>query len=302
MQIKLCKVKKYNFANNKYLQQIKTETARNNMGNINSNIASAQNTENNGVLQAQVSNSIEPSGFSISETENTAVDIHFDPHASYQLQDNAQQNTNQEMKNQTNVESSDEQEQQSNSNGEDIPSTDAQSTNFTDITLEVESESSTSPTTETAACTDQDLMKLYRAQMHELALLRIYVNMSFLMALAWLSGFLAAFLHYYEIWMLFILFNTLQGIFIFKSFVLNVAVREMWLEAVKVCMYGGATREDEDQYVNDERSKLKSRGKYLVRNLPKRIIGIWPIVAASRGKQDTQPIYDDNLADNNLEL
>ena len=62
----------------------------------------------------------------------------------------------------------------------------------------------------------------------ELRLLNIYATKSFLMATAWLSGFVAAFTHTYGLWILFIIMNASQGIFMFKSFVLQPDVKRMW--------------------------------------------------------------------------
>lgn len=57
-----------------------------------------------------------------------------------------------------------------------------------------------------------------------------YVRMSVMLSISWLSGFLSVFTQQYWMWILFVTVNSLQGILVFVSLVLNGAVLSLFLD------------------------------------------------------------------------
>ncbi|XP_070533343.1 uncharacterized protein [Ptychodera flava] len=58
--------------------------------------------------------------------------------------------------------------------------------------------------------------------------LLLYLKLTTIMGFTWIFGFIAAFTGIQAFWYLFIVFNTLQGVFIFFAFTLNRRIIRMW--------------------------------------------------------------------------
>ncbi|XP_022082584.1 adhesion G-protein coupled receptor G6-like [Acanthaster planci] len=64
--------------------------------------------------------------------------------------------------------------------------------------------------------------------------LRIYFKVSCVMGFTWLFGCLGSFVDHQAIWYLFIILNSLQGVFIFVSFGCNLRIRNLWREKLGI--------------------------------------------------------------------
>ena len=62
----------------------------------------------------------------------------------------------------------------------------------------------------------------------------IYAKMAILMSFAWLAGFLAILTQTYLLWVVFVVLNAMQGIFIFFSFTVSPPASDLWQKRYKV--------------------------------------------------------------------
>ena len=119
--------------------------------------------------------------------------------------------------------------------------------------------------------------------------------MSAIMSLAWTSGFLAVFSQTYGLWLIFVVLNSFQGIFICVSFTLSAKTLAMyankfaWLTPRRTRRYTappGDMNEDDPQIVRTLFSIFKDKitfsntENYAVKSLPIVIttncLPIWP--------------------------
>ncbi|XP_030831929.1 adhesion G-protein coupled receptor G2-like [Strongylocentrotus purpuratus] len=65
----------------------------------------------------------------------------------------------------------------------------------------------------------------------QLSDLWIYVKMSTLLGFTWIFGFVAAFADVTALWYIFIILNSLQGVYIFIAFICNKRVFKLWRDS-----------------------------------------------------------------------
>ena len=81
----------------------------------------------------------------------------------------------------------------------------------------------------------------------------VYIKLFFLMGISWIVGFIAPFLGNNILWYVFVILNSLQGVFIFVAFVMN---KRNMKSLCKICWVKESTTDS--TAVNSQKTQSKS--------------------------------------------